>query len=458
MFDFHRFVQIKLKYYQRSDCGSGERLDHRSCEALEVVLKSLYFDFINLQAAQLEENGASSLLDMILYYESTTHLDISDNSGMGTSCWRALAHLIKQRGVPAEDHCLRSEGPLIAGLGARGGVDRINPTDSNIWFPLCLMTMLAFHMQPNRLDQICGIDLDARAARAEATRTRVPQYSTCYTNTQRVSSTHTHKYKVTKECYLIFTAVIAGGGDSCCAPFSCSSSLTINQSIAVGALKSNRSLQELHLTNNLLNSYQDALQLGDLLRYNNTLLTLELSNNSVADAGLEELCDGLRLQTAGLRVLLLRNNQITATGMVHLAKALHKLHLPVICFPPSPPPLYTGEASRHALDVVLPLCAATQRGKKPVLKVLQVLDLGENLLGNEGIQAIREPLMVNSSVLQLGLAQADITCEGAVALAEFLAESRQIEQLDLRQNEVKVGGLMALCLALRINRSLLTCI
>lgn len=53
----------------------------------------------------------------------------------------------------------------------------------------------------------------------------------------------------------------------------------------VGALKSNKALQELHLTNNLLNSYQDALQLGDLLRYNTTLQTLELSNNAVADAG-----------------------------------------------------------------------------------------------------------------------------------------------------------------------------
>lgn len=37
---------------------------------------------------------------------------------------------------------------------------------------------------------------------------------------------------------------------------------------------------------------------------------------------MEELCDGLSQQTAGLKVLLLRNNQITATGMVHLAKAL----------------------------------------------------------------------------------------------------------------------------------------
>lgn len=93
--------------------------------------------------------------------------------------------LSSQRGVPAEDHCLRLEGPLIAGVAARGGVDRINPTDSNIWFQLCLMTMLAFHMQPIRLDQIYSIDLDGRAARAQTTWTRVPkQYSTHYTNTQ----------------------------------------------------------------------------------------------------------------------------------------------------------------------------------------------------------------------------------------------------------------------------------
>lgn len=53
----------------------------------------------------------------------------------------------------------------------------------------------------------------------------------------------------------------------------------------VGSLKSNKALQELQLTNNLLNSYQDAMQLGDLLHYNTTLLKLELSNNSIADAG-----------------------------------------------------------------------------------------------------------------------------------------------------------------------------
>nr|XP_040056035.1 protein phosphatase 1 regulatory subunit 37-like [Gasterosteus aculeatus aculeatus] len=213
----------------------GERLDLRSCEALEAVLKSLHFDFINLQAAQLEENGASSLLEMILYYESTTHLDISDNGSMGTWCWRALAHLIKQS------------------------------------------------VRLSRLD-VCNVPVVDYPARSLSKALL----------TSRLTVLHLHNAQLSG--MPLYTLV--------------------------GALKSNKALQELHLTNNLLNSYHDALHLGDLLRYNTTLHTLDLSSNVVADSGLEELCDGLRLQTAGLRVLLLRNNQISANGMVHLASAL----------------------------------------------------------------------------------------------------------------------------------------
>ncbi|KAK7152808.1 hypothetical protein R3I93_010894 [Phoxinus phoxinus] len=35
---------------------SGERLDYCSCESLEEILKSVQFDFISLQGAELEEN------------------------------------------------------------------------------------------------------------------------------------------------------------------------------------------------------------------------------------------------------------------------------------------------------------------------------------------------------------------------------------------------------------------
>ncbi|CAB1417776.1 unnamed protein product [Pleuronectes platessa] len=138
--------------------------------------------------------------------------------------------------------------------------------------------------------------------------------------------------------------------------------------------------------------------------------------------------------------------------MVHLAKTLssEKLFLPLL-LPYLPEKLLAMCWMCRCLCV---LQLIEKKRSQPVLKVLQVLDLAENLLGNEGIQVIRTPLMVNCSVLQLGLAQANITCEGAVALAEFLAENRHIQRLDLRQNKLKVGGLMALCLSLRINHSL----
>ncbi|XP_046874287.1 protein phosphatase 1 regulatory subunit 37 [Hypomesus transpacificus] len=305
----------------------GERLESSSCESLEILLKSLHFDFINLRATKLEENGASSLLDMILYYEPTTHLDISDNTSMGISGWRALSHLIKQSG--------------------------------------CLL----------RLDA-CKVSMQGYPAQALA--------KALPSSRLAVLSLH--------GCYLsgrpLFTLV--------------------------GALKTNRGLQELYLASNKLNSYQDSMQLGDLLRYNSTLRVLDLGANAIADAGLEEICEGLKMQTAGLRVLMLNSNMITYNGLVYLAKVL------------------------------------------PVLKTLEILNLGENKLQNRGIHTLKEPLIMNQSLLHLALEQTHITCEGAVALAEFIAESRQIQHLDLRENEVRAGGLMALSLALRINSSVTT--
>lgn len=53
----------------------------------------------------------------------------------------------------------------------------------------------------------------------------------------------------------------------------------------VGALKRNIALQELYLSENKLNGYQDSMQLADLLKYNNTLRALDLSNNATSDSG-----------------------------------------------------------------------------------------------------------------------------------------------------------------------------
>lgn len=136
----------------------------------------------------------------------------------------------------------------------------------------------------------------------------------------------------------------------------------------VGALKRNAALQELYLSENNLNGYQDSMQLADLLKYNSTLRTLDLSNNTTSDSGtpillenvlctsnsmvggekmwlkcticfsscvvisfcstgLEEICDALSFQKTGLRTLILSNNHITHLGMSHLQNVLVRFSL-----------------------------------------------------------------------------------------------------------------------------------
>ena len=40
--------------------------------------------------------GASALFDMIEYYESATHLNISSNKHIGTRGWQAAAHMMRK--------------------------------------------------------------------------------------------------------------------------------------------------------------------------------------------------------------------------------------------------------------------------------------------------------------------------------------------------------------------------
>lgn len=40
--------------------------------------------------------GASALFDMIEYYESATHLNISFNKHIGTRGWQAAAHMMRK--------------------------------------------------------------------------------------------------------------------------------------------------------------------------------------------------------------------------------------------------------------------------------------------------------------------------------------------------------------------------
>ncbi|XP_008584827.1 PREDICTED: protein phosphatase 1 regulatory subunit 37 isoform X2 [Galeopterus variegatus] len=105
----------------RIDCLDlkGEKLDYKTCEALEEVFKRLQFKVVDLEQTNLDEDGASALFDMIEYYESATHLNISFNKHIGTRGWQAAAHMMRKtsclqyldaRSTPLLDH----SAPFVA--------------------------------------------------------------------------------------------------------------------------------------------------------------------------------------------------------------------------------------------------------------------------------------------------------------------------------------------------------
>ncbi|KAK7882615.1 hypothetical protein WMY93_028789 [Mugilogobius chulae] len=106
---------------QRNECLDlkGEKLDYKSCEALEEILKRVQFKVLDLEQTNLDEDGASALFDMIEYYESATHLNISFNKHIGTRGWQAAAHMMRKtsslqyldaRNTPLLDH----SAPFVA--------------------------------------------------------------------------------------------------------------------------------------------------------------------------------------------------------------------------------------------------------------------------------------------------------------------------------------------------------
>ncbi|KAL6116086.1 ppp1r37 [Pungitius sinensis] len=106
---------------QRNECLDlkGEKLDYKACESLEEILKRVQFKVIDLEQTNLDEDGASALFDMIEYYESTTHLNISFNKHIGTRGWQAAAHMMRKtsslqyldaRNTPLLDH----SAPFVA--------------------------------------------------------------------------------------------------------------------------------------------------------------------------------------------------------------------------------------------------------------------------------------------------------------------------------------------------------
>ncbi|KAG8515343.1 Protein phosphatase 1 regulatory subunit 37 [Galemys pyrenaicus] len=359
----------------RIDCLDlkGEKLDYKTCEALEEVFKRLQFKVVDLEQTNLDEDGASALFDMIEYYESATHLNISFNKHIGTRGWQAAAHMMRKtsclqyldaRNTPLLDH----SAPFVArALRIRSSLAVLHLENASLsGRPLMLLG------EP----------------RAGGRRPRSPR----------------EVGQLAEPLGLPVTAP----------PFPAPSAT---------ALKMNMNLRELYLADNKLNGLQDSAQLGNLLKFNCSLQILDLRNNHVLDSGLAYICEGLKEQRKGLVTLVLWNNQLTHTGMAFLGMALpHTQSLETLNLGHNP---VGNEGVRNLKNGLI--------GNRSVLR----LGLASTRLTCEGAVAVAEFIAESPRLLRLDLRENEIKTGGLMALSLALKVNHSLLRLDLDREPKK---------------------
>ncbi|VDM57981.1 unnamed protein product [Angiostrongylus costaricensis] len=167
----------------------------------------------------------------------------------------------------------------------------------------------------------------------------------------------------------------------------------------VCALKFNTVLRELYLGENNLQS-ADGAHLYQLLTNNFTLQMLDLRNNQLTDAGIVKVCEALRnpevVKNSSLTALVLWNNKITASSMNAIAGALcENFHI-------------------------------------------ETINIGNNFIGEVGVQRLKPALACNGSNLRrLGLQNTHMTCQssaGLLALHSAMKINTSISLLNLDQS------------------------
>ena len=187
----------------------------------------------------------------------------------------------------------------------------------------------------------------------------------------------------------------------------------------VDGLLENKVLVNLRLGENNLD-VKSAHVLARFLEGNQTLTSLDLRNNQLGDAGAAVVGAALR-RNAGLQCLVLWNNAIQPTGLASFAEA------------------FMAEAA-----------AATETPNA----TLQILDLGSNVVGRDGAEALKAALVRQAAPLHtLGLADTALGEEGGIAIAEALEGNGRLQRVDLRRNRLGLAGLMALHLSMKTNEA-----
>ncbi|XP_065888158.1 protein NLRC3-like isoform X3 [Dysidea avara] len=204
----------------------------------------------------------------------------------------------------------------------------------------------------------------------------------------------------------------------------------------VGRFLKNCNLQVLNIEGNSIRDDGISVMM-DGLQYNKTLTELDVSECGLSAKGAS--CVGRFLKNCNLQVLNIGGNSIGDDGISVMMDGL--------------------QYNKTLTELHVYNCGISAKGASCVGRFLkncnlQVLNIGRNSIGDDGISVMMDGLQYNKTLTELHVHNCGISAKGASCIGEFLKENCTLKYLNLRSNPVGDADISQLMDGLCLNTTL----
>ena len=209
-----------------------------------------------------------------------------------------------------------------------------------------------------------------------------------------------------------------------------------------------------------------ACALGECCKLNNSLQSLEISNNDIKDTGLIGILNNL---PSTLVQLIISHCNIVCNGALNIGEFL-KIHKTLRFLEISENSIGDDGISAISdglydnttlIQLVANSCQFQHRGGKSIAKLLQVnktlkyLNIANNNIGDDATASIALSIQGNATLVQLNISNCKFHSEGAKKFAEMLRVNETLKLLDISENQIGNDEIQALACGIQVNTTLI---
>lgn len=271
----------------------GERLDPRHYDAIEEIFKRIQFTTIDVESTNLDDEASVALFDMIEYYESAKHLNISYNRSMTARGWQACARMLKKtrclESLNAQNTCLNEHfmSMLCRTIRCGSSLTKLHLENCNMSGRTCTVLMTALKLNTTLKELYL--------AENKLTPTDALQIGNLFRANSKLEVMDLRNNHI-QDAGIIH--IVDGLNDQ--------------------ALGSAGGLKNLHLLANQL-TFHSCSHLAKAVANTKTLEVLNIGNNNITNEGIFHLRESL-MKNRTLRQLGLKATRITCEGAVAMAE------------------------------------------------------------------------------------------------------------------------------------------